>query len=123
MSTILTVQDSYCYLCGAAEETLNHIFIHCPFSITLWLQSPWQLRIEDIQPHHISSWIIDLCSNSPNGAIPVDVRQEVLKYAAVGMENTWRIRNTIKRGEVAPPWDQLFDDIGRLVVTYWQASR
>lgn len=80
--------DDMCLPCGSENEILDYLFIHCPFTIALWLNSKWQLRIDRIHLRNISVWITDLYSNSSQCVIPMDIRHECLNFAVVGMEWT-----------------------------------
>lgn len=37
-----------CYLCGEERESLKHLTITCPIIKILWGNSPWQIRIVDL---------------------------------------------------------------------------
>lgn len=101
---------------------MDHLFLHCPFSVALWLQSPWQIRIDQICPTTISAWVIDLCSSNPAFVIPIDIRQEILNFVVVGMEMTWWLRNQIRVGQKVPQWQHSFDQIRRTTSRYWKAA-
>ncbi|XP_074304161.1 uncharacterized protein LOC141638873 [Silene latifolia] len=45
------VSDGLCFLCGSADETMDHLFFYCWFSrcclrlVQLWLPAPWQPNV------------------------------------------------------------------------------
>ena len=46
--------DMWCMRCGAAEETLVHVLLHCSESPKVWLCSP--LRLELHECHSFEAW-------------------------------------------------------------------
>lgn len=33
-----------CHLCNTQPETMEHLFLHCPFAQILWLEAYWSLN-------------------------------------------------------------------------------
>lgn len=99
------------------NETLDHLFINCPFSISMWANSKWQLRLDKINPRNIIAFIFELCSRTNAFSVPLDIRHECLNFAAVEMERIWRLRNQIFLGEEVLTWEKSFEFINRLTHT------
>lgn len=122
LTRVFPVSDQSCLMCDHATESMDHLFLRCPFLLALWSQSPWQLRLDQINPPSISAWVTDLYFINPLFVIPLEVRQEILNYVAVGMEMTWWLRNKIRVGEPVSSWSHLFTKIHRSAVRYWRAT-
>lgn len=56
------LQDNFlgtvlCPLCGAPEESINHLFFYCSYSHFIWRIAPWPLSVDVFGSGHITQWI------------------------------------------------------------------
>ncbi|XP_010248435.1 PREDICTED: uncharacterized protein LOC104591337 [Nelumbo nucifera] len=56
----IPIPDASCVLCGTVEESTEHLYLHCPFSLQIWLHSLKALGANWVLPRsvkdHLCSW-------------------------------------------------------------------
>ncbi|KAM6572269.1 hypothetical protein CsatA_016349 [Cannabis sativa] len=83
------IEDDKCPLCGAAVETMEHVFLSCDFASHLWRSTPW--GIYPICDTGIRMWdwvkfLWDLKSKGINA-------EEAFLYASIIIDKIWQTRN------------------------------
>ena len=52
-----------CPFCHTKEESLEHLFLHCPMTRAIWFGTDLTLRVEEIRTTSIKYWIRDWLAN------------------------------------------------------------
>ncbi|KAM1136008.1 hypothetical protein COP2_035047 [Malus domestica] len=96
--------DNVCGVCGAAEETENHLFFQCEFRHLFWFCSPLHLNSHElIEADFLTNW--ELFHKSVKGRGEVD---EILQEFAFGLWRLWKNRNeTVFNGTQQQPLEVL----------------
>ncbi|CAN6720512.1 unnamed protein product [Malus baccata var. baccata] len=81
--------DNVCGICGAVEETENHLFFQCEFSHRFWFCSPLNLNSHGLNgADFLTNW--ELFYKSVKGSGEVD---EILQDFAFGLWRLWKNKN------------------------------
>lgn len=122
LKKIMLFPHLICDICGQKEESMTHLLIECPFIMAVWVNSPWQLRLDRLNPPSLAAWIFDILNIKPKG-IPYEIYHDrFLHFTAVAWENVWRIRNEARTSQVQLDWGDVCCKINSADVSYWTAS-
>ncbi|CAN6564467.1 unnamed protein product [Malus baccata var. baccata] len=81
--------DNVCRVCGAAEETENHLFFLCEFSHLFWFCSPLHLNSHELNGlDFLTNW--EIFHKSVEGRVEAD---EIMQEFAFGLWRLWKNRN------------------------------
>ncbi|XP_065630575.1 uncharacterized protein LOC136067976 [Quercus suber] len=83
-----------CVLCQDGQETISHLFFHCPVARAIWFSSCWGLRALN---HNIESNtdIIKLILDPPNPSAS-DIDEEFISSTmAFVVDENWYLRNQV----------------------------
>ncbi|OVA15343.1 Reverse transcriptase zinc-binding domain [Macleaya cordata] len=75
-----------CPFCDNAEETIDHILLHCPFSQAIWFASPLELRFE-YHPPSLSNLIVGWLNDNDN--------LQIFRIGVSILWCIWKARNKI----------------------------
>ncbi|KAF4367084.1 hypothetical protein F8388_006392 [Cannabis sativa] len=110
-----------CVLCNDAEDSLLHLFFHCPFARACWFSSHYCLHSDQVllnSSADIVSWIL----HPPSGVVPIRLDAvRFTQFAALLCYSLWETRNrAFHDGSLPRPMDVLAK-IVKLVEEFRQA--
>ncbi|KAF7821715.1 ribonuclease H [Senna tora] len=77
-----------CQMCDREEEeTLDNLFVRCPFARAIWFGSPMSFRTDLLNPQYLQRFIEDLLVDTGN--------DRLLVLAMVLLNNIWEVRNKL----------------------------
>ena len=88
------LDNQECILCQDGQETISHLFFHCPVARAIWFSACWGLRAHN---HNIRSNtdIIKLILNPPNPSAS-DIDEELISSTmAFILDEIWYLRNQV----------------------------
>lgn len=96
------INDPCCILCSTrSPETVEHLFLHCPWTQQIWSHPIVQVNVTDYATHRIDAWLADISQQI--GHIPD------FETIAALLWQIWKARNhLIFRHQFTKP-DQLVD--------------
>ncbi|KAL3833012.1 hypothetical protein ACJIZ3_007748 [Penstemon smallii] len=91
-----------CPICKGSDDSIEHLFFHCPFTAAIWFHSKWNLRI--VAFHHLSfrDWIAALLVQNMNLFPSDSIREEFLIFVACTFDCVWFYRNSLFHNKSAP---------------------
>ncbi|KAG8388583.1 hypothetical protein BUALT_Bualt02G0140600 [Buddleja alternifolia] len=95
----LPLINPFCMLCGGAPESVEHLFLSCPFSRSVWWGSKWAFRLDHFQNWNIIQWMNLILDRGNPAFDSIAQNLEFTTYAAVIMDLTWKNRNKVLHGE------------------------
>ncbi|KAL5545478.1 hypothetical protein UlMin_005165 [Ulmus minor] len=107
LARIFQIDNPVCPFCNTVDESLVHLLSLCPFTLHLWMASPWHLNPSILPASSITDWCYTLWSIDDaiqsNGA--------VIRFTACLMDMVLRIRNEVVHGAVVPSISTTFKRI------------
>lgn len=91
-----------CPLCLGPPESIQHIFLPCPFARSIWRHSSWPLNTTVFESHPIDSWTKALLRPHCMLGIPIKVVLEFQITALVSMDHIWMARNKLIHNGTPP---------------------
>ncbi|KAK4484398.1 hypothetical protein RD792_006977 [Penstemon davidsonii] len=92
---LFSVNNVNCPICDLEEESIDHLFLRCPFAKSVWFNSKWCFRIDSFS-HEPISGLLNTLLDPKSRLFPSEVvRLEFLIFAALAMESIWNFRNCI----------------------------
>ncbi|XP_035837166.1 uncharacterized protein LOC118485047 [Helianthus annuus] len=88
----MTMEDSSCVLCGEVDETVEHMFISCGFTSTIWALISMWCKIPSI----FAFTIKDLLDLHDHVGGPEWKRAAIQGIIRIGCWCIWRARNDYK---------------------------
>ncbi|KAL3839320.1 hypothetical protein ACJIZ3_023911 [Penstemon smallii] len=95
LSSLFHIDQIFCPVCGSDEDSADHIFICCPFSIAVWFHSCWNFRMEPFQSFSATTFFALLFDKNSNLFISNKKREEFLTFAICAFDALWKNRNNI----------------------------
>lgn len=68
--------DISCLLCGGDTETTNHLLFVCPVTHLCWLNSPWNIRIQECSNSTVEEWIMEVLEKRSMIQNPLDDEEQ-----------------------------------------------
>ncbi|KAJ4981078.1 hypothetical protein NE237_031915 [Protea cynaroides] len=84
--------DNICRRCGSDEESIDHIFLHCPFPKAVWLGSPFGLRIPLDPTFTVSQWLQQVLKIDKTFK---SLGEQVFSYVAFMFWTLWKMQNDL----------------------------
>lgn len=96
LAHVLCIQDpdfARCPLFNGDMETLEHLFIFCPFAQSAWRQAPWPIAVDALHNISMVSCLCMLIDPVSHFSLhPIDEHAFVV-FAAVALDLIWFARN------------------------------
>ncbi|PON91371.1 Ribonuclease H-like domain containing protein [Trema orientale] len=93
-----------CCLCSEAPDLISHLFFQCPFTISIWFGSKWQVRTDslpNLDGRELVSWIL---STPQLAHCDTEVKRQFTLFGAVVCDKVWKARNGVfYNGDNADP--------------------
>lgn len=90
------------FLCDSEFETVNHLFLTCPFIQQLWFTSKWSFCLTSFINEPVSNWISMILNKNDGLFSNNTIREEFLIYLTVFLDAIWANMNLITHGSYAP---------------------
>ncbi|KAM6584506.1 hypothetical protein CsatB_011508 [Cannabis sativa] len=104
--------DSHCVLCSDGEDSILHLFFHCPFARACWFSSPFGIRSERLvfgNLLELVNWIIHTPPNAPPCS---SGGPSFPQFAAYLCYSLWNARNKVfHSGSPLRPQDVLSNSL------------
>ncbi|KAG8383539.1 hypothetical protein BUALT_Bualt04G0024000 [Buddleja alternifolia] len=97
---ILNVEHPRCPFCDDHVETLEHIFINCPFAKRVWWLSKWGFKTDNFHDFSIHQWLVFIFEKK--WCIDITRAEEFLISAICIMDSLWKARNLIFHNHPRP---------------------
>ncbi|CAK8535034.1 unnamed protein product [Lathyrus sativus] len=113
------IEDNICNLCKAEEETMNHLFSHCPRTRHIWKEIlEWfNIQHEPQQWEAELIWITDLTKGK-------GWKAGILKMLTVeSVYSIWKYRNSIIFENIVENTNMVTKIIDNVIYRGWQNSR
>ncbi|XP_060965319.1 uncharacterized protein LOC133034282 [Cannabis sativa] len=108
--------DVVCAICDEHEDSVVHLFCHCPLAKSLWMASPWGVRSEELNfscPLQFTKWLLEPYPLMHQ--VNFDV-EEFRKYGVSLCFILWSVRNQAFHDHIQPSFLTTFNRIKSLVV-------
>ncbi|KAB1223734.1 hypothetical protein CJ030_MR2G016681 [Morella rubra] len=102
-----------CQLCGAAEETVTHLFLDCPFLLRVWRSGPWPLDLSALGLQSMVDWIKLLLNPITAHNVNPDDEHAFVVYAVIVMDSLWFARNQKVHHNTSADPNVIFQSIQR----------
>ncbi|KAL3626892.1 hypothetical protein CASFOL_029297 [Castilleja foliolosa] len=119
IGAIFPLPDSCCYLCNSSIETLDRLFITCPFVQQIWSLSFWMLNISCFAHLSIRQWICLIFEKDNLLFTDKILNLEFILYNALVFDNIWRYRNSLAHGGVVLTVQDLVTTITKQADYHW----
>ncbi|KAM1682686.1 hypothetical protein EV1_033614 [Malus domestica] len=107
-----------CPICNGHEETIEHLFLQCPWVKVIWFGGALNYRIDGEGISSWSDWLLEVCARLPGGSAE---RNWVSAYVAFTVWFIWRTRCEFVFNQVPiNPLLVLFG-ISSAIGSYWDA--
>lgn len=116
--------DHLCPLCAESPESIQHLFLSCSVSCSIWSEALWQLVIRSFSELPFIHWIAIILDLSSLG-IPASDFHHFQLYAVNAIDVVWHYRNSITHGDSAVDLRILVERVRRiswLHVSAWKAA-
>uniref|UniRef100_A0A2N9ET81 Reverse transcriptase domain-containing protein n=2 Tax=Fagus sylvatica TaxID=28930 RepID=A0A2N9ET81_FAGSY len=87
--------DLWCPLCKNDQESVVHIFLHCPIAKALWFGSQWGIRSEFLPISDASKLIEFILKPSSCIQVSVELEESFSLYGALIIDAIWKMRNHV----------------------------
>lgn len=94
LSQRLHIQNTSCTFCHSAEETINHFFLHPPFSTIVWSLVKYPVRLQAMQDISAIDWIRIILMIKRDLSTQIDIQHEFLLQAVIVLDTIWQYRNS-----------------------------
>ncbi|KAF4346205.1 hypothetical protein G4B88_004929 [Cannabis sativa] len=104
-----------CAICDEQEDSVVHLFCHCPLAKSLWLASPWGVRSEELNFNsslQFTKWLLEPTPLMQHGNFEVE---EFRKFGVSLCFILWSVRNQAFHEHVQPSFFITFNRIKSLV--------
>ncbi|KAF4346448.1 hypothetical protein F8388_012886 [Cannabis sativa] len=104
-----------CVLCSLAEDSLEHLFFHCPLARGCWFKSRWGIRSDSLtfsSSREILHWLLN--PHSPSMLSPMDLH-DLSSFAVVLAYTLWNARNKAFHDGLRPSVDSMLHTTMTLV--------
>uniref|UniRef100_A0A803QEG3 Reverse transcriptase zinc-binding domain-containing protein n=1 Tax=Cannabis sativa TaxID=3483 RepID=A0A803QEG3_CANSA len=85
----MSIEEISCPLCGAGEESMEHLFLYCNFAYHLWRSSPWGVYPVFDSGACIWDWVTFIWNMKSKG-VNTD---KLFLYASIVVDTIWMTRN------------------------------
>ena len=93
------IPSTACFLCKNAVETIEHIFLQCPWTSQVWLLAPWPLNMSNLSHIDIIEWIKCIIDPKTKLGIRDEESLHFQLYASIVCDRIWMQRNKARMGE------------------------
>lgn len=110
-------------LCGEHAESLHHLLLFCPYSRSVWNESPWQLNIVAFGTGSVEDWIRSILHPHQSIGIPMEDQHLFQFFAANAIDLVWAARNQIAHGGKRLTMGETARRVRLLSWEHWHAWR
>ncbi|CAN6553756.1 unnamed protein product [Malus baccata var. baccata] len=107
-----------CPICNSQDETIEHIFLLCPWVRAIWFGGALNYRIEGESISSWADWLMEVLVRFPGGA---EVRKWVCSYVAFTVWFIWRTRCEFVFNQVPILPFKVLLGVSFAVGAYWDA--
>lgn len=93
--------------CDAVEESVEHLFLHCPFIICIWRQAPWPVNLAVLELQSIVEWIKIVLDPSQMLNLNLKLEHSFMLYAVIAMDSIWFTRNQVVHNHIPADPNQI----------------
>lgn len=86
-------------ICCTFEDTREHLFLGCWFSVYLWRSGPWPINSEVFASQPLEHWIKFILDPSNLPATDRDRWPDLMLAVVLTVDSIWTVRNKIIHGE------------------------
>lgn len=109
----ITQNFTLCPLCDAAEESVEHLFLHCPFISCISRQAPQTINLAALELQSIMEWIKIVLDPSRMLNLSRKLEHSFVLYAVIAMDSIWFARNQVVHNHVPVDPNQILLHIQR----------
>ena len=93
------IPSTECFLCKNAVETIEHIFLQCPWTSLVWLMAPWPSNMFNLSHIDITEWVKCIIDPKAKLGIREEESHHFQLYASIVCDRIWMQRNKVRLGE------------------------
>lgn len=82
-----------CPLCNLEDESLDHLFLKCPFSLCIWRKAHWPLNLDALNLSSVVAWIKIIINPVRRLNLLLFDEHAFMLFAAFAMDIVWFARN------------------------------
>ncbi|KAK4476788.1 hypothetical protein RD792_015948 [Penstemon davidsonii] len=120
---LFSVELINCPFCDLEEESIEHLFLRCPFTKAVWFKSKWSFRLDSFSNEPLIGFLI-LILDSKSRLFPGELDcLEFLIFAAILMEFIWARRNQIVHGKPIIEFDKFLKLVEAISAEHFFAQK
>lgn len=93
----------------------------CPFSRTIWCESPWQIDILRFSTESMEVWIQKVCHPHRFIGIELEDQHKFQFFAANAIDMVWMARNSVVHQGIPCVMQGLVSRVGKISREHWIA--
>ncbi|KAL3616244.1 hypothetical protein CASFOL_039634 [Castilleja foliolosa] len=119
LNLLFATADTSCYFCNHHTESVDHLFLKCPFIQQIWFCSFWQFNASIFSHLSFIDWINILFDNNKLLFPNLSVKAEFTLFTVIMYDTIWFARNKLAHGSLAPSIQELVVTISREARSHW----
>ncbi|KAL3631535.1 hypothetical protein CASFOL_024519 [Castilleja foliolosa] len=121
LNWLFKVNDTSCFFCKHHTETVDHLFLHCPFIKNIWFKSFWSFNLTNFSNLSLIQWH-SLIFEDKGSLFPLsDKKDEFIMFTAILFDNVWQSRNLKAHGKNSPSVQELELNVSRQANAHWKS--
>ncbi|KAL3652746.1 hypothetical protein CASFOL_002427 [Castilleja foliolosa] len=98
LNSLFNLSDTNCSFCCCTYESLDHIFMQCPYIQQLWFSSFWHFNLAKFSHLSVNNWLTFIFDKNCPLFSSKELRLEFITFNVILWDKVWYNRNLISHG-------------------------